>query len=334
MRLKKLQMLTAAATMALSLSTHAADFITFDPTGVGGVSAGDLTNVSAFDWLFGNALAAGVNSTNGIAVGTSFTTYYQANLGTVVRPLAGDPDFLNGSGGNFFTAVAAFGETVTGCTSGSLFACQNAEFSFNASTPNFFRIYKTTGEASDFTGAGFTGTLILSGTVVPTGFSSNFNVSGAPTATTLCGSVLAPTTNCLDQSANGNQWPGVSTVTGSGGSTLQIVVDSALANYFPDIAVGTLISFSFFNTSQVLAFNETDPSKCFATLAGDCKVTSTIGAINGAPIVLGGGKDVIFQADANQSFTRAVNKVPEPGTLALAGLALITMVGLGRRRRV
>ena len=108
-------------------------------------------------------------------------------------------------------------------------------------------------------------------------------------------------------------------------------IDSANSAYFPDLMSGMFIAFSPFNTSQILAFNQVDPSHCMASATADCAIASNVGTINGFPIttaVPGGGPDVLFQADGNQSFLRVV---PEPGTLALLGIGLFGFAMLRRR---
>lgn len=319
MKLNKLGKLALAAAALFTLSAQAADLITFDPTGTG---SNNISNVATFDWAPGSALANNVNTAAGIVQGTNFTTYYQANLG-VIQNGNGDNVFSNGNsvGGSnrYFTAVAGFGETVTSCTDpGGTGACTNATFGFDNTLPNFFNIMAVGASGNNLTGTGFIGTSILTGHVVATGFGSSFNLTGV-------------SAGALDQSANGNQWAGVNTVGGVGSSDIQIIVDSVDASYFPDIAVGTAVSFSFFNTTQNLPFRQVDPSKCLTDGVTNCAIFSDVGTYNGAPTGLGGGDDVLFQADGNQSFTRAA--VPEPGALALAGLALVGAVVAGRRRR-
>jgi len=311
MKFAKQTLMTGAILAVLALPARA-DLITFDPTGTPG-AGGNLSNVALFDWVPGSALAVNANSSTGL--NGSFTTYFQANLGTVQ---AADTSslFTNGGGGNFFTAVAGFGETVTSCNNVGGF-CTNATFGFDSSnTTNFFDIFKVPGTADNLTGAGFTGTAILSGEVIGSGFSSNFALSDTNPSN-------------LDQSPNGNQWPGVSTVSGTGASDITIRITFADPNYFPDLTAGSLITFSAFNTSQILPFKQVDPSRCMSNGLTDCAITSNVGMFNGAP---GSGPDILFQADANQSFTRAT--VPEPGTLALLGLGMLMVSGfVGKRQK-
>ncbi len=312
MKFAKQTLMTGAILAVLALPARA-DLITFDPTGTPG-AGGNISNVALFDYSPGSALAVGANSSTGI--GSAFTTYFQANLGTVLGANS-EVLFANGGGSNFFTAVAGFGETVLTCASSPGGFCSNATFGFDSSnTTNFFDIFKVPSTADNLTGVGFTGTAILSGQVIGSGFSSNFALSST-------------TATPLDQSPNGNQWAGTSTVSGTGASDITVRITFADPNYFPDLTTGSIITFSAFNTSQILPFQQVDPSRCVSNGTADCAIQSLVGTFNGAP---GSGPDILFQADANQSFTRAT--VPEPGTLALLGLGMLMVSGfVGKRQK-
>ena len=314
MKFKKVNGLAAAVMMSLSIAAQA-DIITFDPTGTAGV-AGDITNVGAFDWTPGSALADGVNTATGI--GPAFTTYYQANLATL-NDGASNPIWLNGTGGDYFTAVLGFGETST-CANASV-PCNNATFTLDTTNPvNFYSIFAVGANGNNLTGAGFVGTSILSGTLVIDGFASNFALANPQS--------VPP--QLLDQSPdNVDSWAGTTTVTGTGASNFRVRITAVDANYFPNLMVGGFITTSFFNTSQVLAFNQVDPGRCLSDGVTDCAINSDVGTFNGVPVGAGGGPDIIFQADANASFTRTV---PEPATLALISLGLMGVGTFGRRR--
>ena len=204
--------------------------------------------------------------------------------------------------------------------------CLNATFTFDSTNPvNFFHInYTGVGTpANNLTGAGFTGTTILSGHIVSSGFSSNFALANPqPTNPTLLDSFNT------SNGTNPIYWNNTATVTGSGASSILVQIDSANSAYFPDLMSGMFIAFSPFNTSQILAFNQVDPSLCMASATADCAIASNVGTFNGFPVGGGGGPDVIFQADGNQSFLRVV---PEPGTLALLGVGLLGFAMIRRR---
>src|SRR5437899_2793001 len=129
----------------------------------------------------------------------------------------------------------------------------------------------------------------------------------------------------LDQSPDGNQYPGITTVTSSGAANLTLQVDTVNAGYFPDLLAGGFITVSLTNTSNITPFGQVNPSAQFSINGiANGGTPNNIGTINGLT-----GPNFQFQADANSSFQRTV---PEPGTLTLLGLALAGMGGFFRRR--
>ncbi|HVW65638.1 MAG TPA: PEP-CTERM sorting domain-containing protein [Nitrosospira sp.] len=310
-QIKHLTIGTLSAALAMPLVAQA-ELFTFDPTGSGAGTA----NVALIDQAPGSALAqGGVTAINNFLAGsgsTSFTLHYQANLSSMQFEDTSIA-FANGSGGNFFTFVAGFGERVVGAQPYP----GTATFAFDASNPvNFFNMYASNAIGNNLTGAGFmNGTPILTAHIVaiPT---SNFQVTDT-----------TPTT--LDHSPNGDQWGGQQTVTGGGVSDITLVIDSVNSAYFPSLHPADAVTISFFNSSQVDPFRQVDPSQCVNTEGSDCgagggiNVLGTLGAVNGTS-----GPNFIMQADGNQAFT-----VAEPASLALMGLGLSFMGFFGRSRR-
>ena len=192
---------------------------------------------------------------------------------------SGSNVFSNGTGGNFFTFTAGFGEAVNFATQGG--GVGFANFVFDANNPvNFFNMYATSATAVDLTGAGF-----VNGTPILTGHVASITTSSF--------------TSNLGSSANldgfgSDDWSGQQTVTGSGASNITIMIDSANAGYFPDLPIGTVIVMSLFNNSQIDPYSQVDPSKCFntstaCTAGGHApSIGGLNGGISGTPVVASG----------------------------------------------
>lgn len=302
---KKLWFSAAAGVAAGLVSVAQAGTISFafDPDGAGGTYS-PISGVTLIDQAPGNALAVGgVSAIQSYLTGgsdTGFTLYYQANLfglkaGNTVVYANGFP-----AGAPTFTFAAAFGETVQSATG----VPGNATFGLDLSNPvNYFRMYASA-PGNDLTGAGFgTGTVILEGTISALN-SSSFTLTNSNPGTPLDGN-------------GNNDWPGTETVVGSGATDLTVTITDFDSNYFPDLSTDNFY-FSFFNTSQVTPFSQTDPSRSVLGQAPN------VGLRNGES-----GPDFLFQADANQSLVAAV---PEPNVLPLLAIGLIGAGMIARRR--
>jgi PEP-CTERM motif len=320
--MKKL-LLAGTAGFALTIAAPAQAAITFCPAGDGTTTATSCISIDVMDPTVGNAFSESLNGSS--AVGSESTLFFQANLG--VTSLNGSTNYANflASGGNYFTFAASFNEEITANDgSGSL---QFGVPTSAGADPTFgtFNIYAQTSEANNLTGICFVNcgagsTLILSGSFINDSatFFGNFSAN-----------LDAGAAELLDQSSNGDQWSGQTTISGTGGFRGHILITSALASFFPGLSIGDALLFA--TTLQTLPFEQVDPSKCFSTNAvTSCNFDSFAalsGGINGLTTT-----GTILQTDANLSFV-TTSEIPEPATLMLFGFGLVGSVAVRRMRQ-
>jgi hypothetical protein len=325
-------------TAAMPLSAFAG--VAISPDG----SGGGIIDVGAFDWTQTSFLAQGGQQAiaNFVANPTcpanscTFTVLTQAILGNFVAPNGTN---ISGTGLNAtyeWTMVGSYTETVTGVLNqgGGLGI---ATFASVPSGPaNLEIFYDPAKNADPLTGHGFNdGRLILKGTSVGSA-SGNFQVTNATSV---------PIFNTP------GTYDGQNTVTGTGSST---TIPFGGLTTDPTFFKSTLESMgiAFSNISIGLPFNTTPPSDCFApgtgnavgTISGatNCLLfhvngtfamnpdgTGTVpntGTVNG--LFGNTAPDFVAQTDFNSPL---IGAVPEPATLALAGLAL-ALLGVGSRK--
>jgi len=322
----------AAALVALALPSRGST-ITFNPTG-GGTGSGAITGVSGFGYATSSALALGSGTPT---VGQTFSLFYES----VINATAGTtsnvgPNFsINGSA-NEFTVIAGFRETITSIAPDGTITFALASpptFSTGTANPNFFEILANpagTVNPSTGNGAGFgTGTVILSGHLIPDNFAGAFKLSSAtPTGPfNTSGLPTAITTP--------------STINGGGGTQLTVAVDSVNAGFFPT-SPGSLI----FTTTNSLPFAAVAPLSGFYSAPGstpDITYPGTpptgfnTGGPTSGPNTTGingvNGNSTMFQTIANNSFSPLA--VPEPSSIipALTAVTAIPMFLCFRRRR-
>lgn len=279
----------------------------FSPTG----NSVYTVTADTIDQAPGSALAIqGVLAFQGISTGinlpgtstpcpTCFILDYQANLSALLSngtptyaPIAPNPNFN-------FTVQLIENTTPTG-TGSANFTTLGGTFSMFA------------GAGNNLTGAGFgAGTAILTASVDLTGTQTS---SFSTTSTT---AVPIDSFSTAGQTA----WTNAgmpNTVVGSGATKFALSNIWADSAYFSGLDAASILSFiADFNTSQLVPFNEVDPSLHFVW--DGTGVDSNVGATNGLGSPAG-GPDFIFQADANMSLNGT--PIPEPEALFLLGLGV------------
>jgi hypothetical protein len=339
--IKLKQVAVALALMGSFAAAQAATLTLNTPNGI-------VSGISSIDFGPAPVLAQGgnqafVNAANGVVAGTEasvlggvghgFTVYSQGRVvgltggsGAVSGLYTEEP--FNATAGRYeITFELAYREVVVGATS---VLGQNTAFFDLAvdQSVNYFRMYVKdldVDAAANFAqGTGFnTGTMVFEGTIAAGGAGSlsTFITGGAGTVGG-------------DTSVDNGTSPlsGLPSVTGGGATPefdlLTVVPTVYDTNFFKN----ELTSFLITNISQNLPFKTVDPSVVISGQVPNVTCNGCIIDTNGANpggFEAVGGPDIIFQTD----FNGAVTAIPEPGTLALAGLALGGLA-LARRRKV
>jgi len=347
----------AALASTFALPAFASDLIGFDADGSGGLESEQ--QILTLDWAPGSALAN--DAVGDIGPEGEFVTYAHGELG-IIADDNGSLGVPNGMGSSYeITFISGFFETATflsqtdasdtgddfegdgttgtvGETYNILTFQQTVSLSEGSDqSVNFFEIYYDdlsdagTTDANALSGLGYgDGLLILSGDVsaVSGEFSTTFtfvDVDGDGEYD------IGETLITVDlDNAGGDSWADQQTVVGTGATDIEVDVGYYHEDFFLD-NISSLVADLFFNTSNILPFQQVNPSNSFDDGAGGTFNTGddslSLGDINGFT-----GPDFLFQADANNSFVKT-RTVPEPGAMMLFGLGLFAL-GFSRRKKL